>query len=193
MESDDGNTGAVIGLVLAGGRSRRMGLDKATLRLEGETLVARAARVLGAVFGEVAIADAGRGYLPGLRSLPDGPGAGPAAGLLGAANSFPGRSFLALACDLPFVTPALLARIAEEHAFDLVIPEGPAGLEPLCALYAPRALDELARRVSAGHLALHELAGGSGLRIRRLSVEEVATLGLPGAFFRNWNEPGDLE
>ena len=55
-----------------------MGWDKA---LSG--LPALAAQRLVAVCAEVAVADRGRGLLPGLPSLPDGPGGGPAAGILG--------------------------------------------------------------------------------------------------------------
>ncbi|HET9225447.1 MAG TPA: NTP transferase domain-containing protein, partial [Thermoanaerobaculia bacterium] len=71
-----------IGVVLAGGASSRMGRDKALLEIEGETLVSSAARRLGEVCEEVIVADRGRGLLPG--SVPDGPGQGPAAGILGA-------------------------------------------------------------------------------------------------------------
>src|SRR5262245_23173248 len=86
-----------VGVILAGGASTRMGRDKALLEIEGETLLARAARRLGEVCEEVLVADAGR-----FGGIPDGPGRGPAAGLLGAARARPGRALLVLAVDLPF-------------------------------------------------------------------------------------------
>ncbi|HKV11494.1 MAG TPA: NTP transferase domain-containing protein, partial [Thermoanaerobaculia bacterium] len=58
-----------VGVVLAGGRSSRMGRDKAGIVLEGETLAARAATRLAAVCPDVAVADAGRGILPGRPSF----------------------------------------------------------------------------------------------------------------------------
>ena len=95
-------------MVLAGGTSRRMGRDKAALAVDGATLTARAAQRLLGVCSRVVIADRGRGLLPDLPSLPDGPGAGPAAGILGAALVWPGHPLLVLACDLPRVPEPLL-------------------------------------------------------------------------------------
>ena len=182
----DGSTGPV-GVVLAGGSSRRMGRDKALLPLLGETLPARAARRLAAVCPEVLIADRGRGLLPGFPSLPDGPGKGPAAGLLGAASARPGRSLLVLACDLPQVPAELLAEIASLEGADAVFPRWSGGVEPLCALYGPAALAILEERVAAGRLDLHGLAASPGLRVRYLEVEA------PEEVFLNLNTPEDLK
>src|SRR6476659_8186021 len=99
-----------VGLVRAGGESRRLGSDKA--RWDRAALPARAAGALAAVCAEVAVADRGRGLLPGRPSLVDGPGRGPAAGILGGAAAYPGRPLLVLACDLPRVPADLLAELA---------------------------------------------------------------------------------
>lgn len=172
-------------MVLAGGASSRMGRDKALLELDGETLAARAVRKLREVCGEVLIADAGRNLLPG--SVPDGPGEGPAAGILGAALARPGERLLVLAVDLPRVPVALLAELAGSEA-DLVVPRWAGGLEPLCALYGPAALAALAERVGRGRLDLRTLAETPGLRVRYL--EEIDR---PGETFANWNRPEDRE
>ncbi len=103
-----------IGVVLAGGASRRMGRDKAAMAVAGETLAARAARLLLGLCPRVVLADGGRGLLPDLPSLPDAPGQGPAAGILGAARAWPGHPLLVLACDLPRVPAALLAELLRE-------------------------------------------------------------------------------
>lgn len=192
MTPMDGSTGSAVGIVLAGGQSRRMGCDKAMLLLQGETLVARAARTLRTVVLEVAVADAGRGYLPDLPSVLDGPGAGPAAGILGAAQAYPERPLLVLGCDLPRVTAQLLALLLSERSADLVLPESGSGAEPLCALYGPRALAELRRRVDRGHYALHALAECSDLNIRWLGFEAWRHCGDPASLFTNWNRPLDL-
>jgi molybdopterin-guanine dinucleotide biosynthesis protein A len=187
------------GVVLAGGASRRMGRDKALLVLAagGETLAAGAARRLAAVCADVLVADRGRGAVPGLPSLADGPGHGPAAGLLGAARVRPGTPLLALACDLPAVPVALLAGLrdlaAETDLPDLVIPCWSGGLEPLCALWGPAALAALAGRVERGLYALHPLAAEAGLAVRFLEGERLAGFGRPEELFRNVNRPEDLE
>ena len=182
-----------VGVVLAGGASRRMGRDKAVLTLApgGETLAAGAARRLAAVCAEVVVADRGRGTVPGLLSLADGPGHGPAAGLLGAARVRPGRPLLVLACDLPAVPIALLAHLRDAAA-DWVVPRWPGGLEPLCALWGPRALAALAERVARGLYALHPLAGDDRLAVRFLDGEALAAFGRPEEIFWNVNAPEDL-
>ena len=182
-----------IGLVLAGGASSRMGDDKATLELNGETLAAGAARRLAAVCPEVALADRGRQLVPGLPSLPDGPGRGPAAGLLGAAHAFPGRPLLALACDLPHVPVALLAELLQSGEADWALPRWSSGSEPLCALWRPRALAVLEARVARGIHALWSLAQEDGLTVRWIEGDLLASFGPPEEMFLNVNTPEELE
>lgn len=180
------------GIVLAGGASSRMGRDKAGILVDGETLAGRAAARLAAVCPEVAVADAGRGSLPGCPSLPDGPGRGPVAGLLGAALAFPGRPLLVLACDLPGVPVPLLAELAASEGFDWAVPRWNGRVEPLCALYAPAALEALAEQAGRGLFGPHLLAERSGLAIRFLEEEALARFGRPEELFLNLNTPGDL-
>jgi molybdopterin-guanine dinucleotide biosynthesis protein A len=196
----DGSTGPLstepVGIVLAGGASSRMGRDKAGLTLPGQTtglsLPALAAQRLAEVCAEVAAADGGRGLLPGLPSLPDGPGRGPAAGILGAAAAYPDRWLLVLACDLPRVPVPLLAELARAVAegIDWAVPRWSGGGEPLCALYGPAALAALGRRVARGRFALHSLLGEE-LAVRVLEGEDLARFGEPGEIFLNLNTPED--
>ncbi len=172
----------MAGVVLAGGGSRRMGRDKATLALGGESLAGHAAARLARVCSEVALADAGRGLLPEYPSLADGPGRGPAAGILGAARLWPGRPLLVLACDLPAVPEGLLADLArsiDAADADWVVPRWRGGVEPLCALYGPAALAALERRVARGLLALHDLALEADLAVRYLEGERLPSTAGP--------------
>jgi molybdopterin-guanine dinucleotide biosynthesis protein A len=175
-----------------------MGRDKALLEIAGETLVARAFGRLAEVCEEVAVADNRRLLLAGAPSLADGPGRGPAAGLLGAADAYPGRDLLVLACDLPGVPSALLSLLAaplapSPEAADWVLPRWREGLEPLCALWGPGALAALADQVGRGDLALRTLAETSTVRIRYLEGLALSACGDPEKMFLNLNRPGDLE
>jgi molybdopterin-guanine dinucleotide biosynthesis protein A len=181
-----------VGVVLAGGESRRMGRDKTTLPAPGGSLPARAALRLAAVCPEVVLADRGRGLLPELRSLGDGPGSGPAAGILGAALQFPGRSLLVLAGDLPEVPETLLRELARPSGFDWVVPRWQGRIEPLCALYRPPALAALADHVERGILAPQRLAAAPGLSVRYLGSELLARFGDPLQMFVNLNTPEEL-
>lgn len=190
-----------VGLVLAGGESRRLGSDKA--RWGSAALPARAAetlaKALAAVGPEVAVADRGRGLLPGRSSLADGPGRGPAAGILGGAAAYPGRPLLVLACDLPRVPAGLLAELVRSsgiNRIDWALPRWAGGREPLCALYGPAALALLAGRVEQGRFSLHDLddlEGEGGLAVRHLEGEDLQRFGDPAEIFLNLNTPEDLE
>ncbi|HVF59446.1 MAG TPA: molybdenum cofactor guanylyltransferase [Thermoanaerobaculia bacterium] len=183
-----------VGVVLAGGASRRLGEDKALLAAGGESLAARAVRKLRERYDEVTVADGGRGLVPGVPSLPDGPGRGPMAGLLGAAAAYPERALMVLACDLPEVPEVLLTAlvIASGGEADWVVPRWGGRLEPLCAIYQPAALAALTRRAAAGRFALHELADEPGLRIAYLDDEDIAGFGDPARIFLNLNTPDDV-
>lgn len=199
---------SVVGVVLAGGLSRRMGEDKAGLILAGATLAELAAERLAAVCAEVVAADRGRGTVPGVRSVSDGPGRGPAAGLLGAARAYPGQPLLVLAVDLPGVPAELLAALAARvveppegaPAADCAVPRSRqdreprsgGGLEPLVACYGPRALAALGERVAAGHLAPRGLFEREDLAVAVIEGPELERFGDPERMLMNVNTPADL-
>ena len=191
---------ALTGVVLAGGASTRMGRAKARLELPshgGRSLVEVAAGKLAGVVAEVVVADGGRGFAGPLRSVSDGAGAGPVAGLLGAFAARPGDDLLVLACDLPEVPIELLEALVElavrtpETAWWM--PRWEGGLEPLAAFYRSRVEPVLARRVEAGRLSLHGLsAAESGEPGGFLEGAALAACGDPATIFRNLNTPADL-
>lgn len=185
-----------MGVALAGGRSSRMGgRDKAALVLDGRTLAGRAADRLAGVCARVVVADRGRGAVPGVPSVADGPGRGPAAGILGAAREATGGPLLVLACDLPGVPAELLAALAgrARRGPDLVLPRWRRGVEPLVAWYGPGALAALAVQVAVGEYSLGRLVAGGGLAVEWLEGEELAGFGEPEAVFYNVNRPEDLD
>ncbi len=170
-----------------------MGRDKARLRLEGASLVEQAAARLREVTTEVLIADRGLERAPGYRSITDGPGAGPAAGILGAAAACPGRDLLVLACDLPRIPAALLRHLAGPVDEDVHLPRWRRGVEPLCALYRPAALATIAAEVRAGRFALHSMLRLDSLSVRILEGPTLEMFGPPEQVFLNLNTPEDLD
>ncbi|NBU26001.1 MAG: molybdenum cofactor biosynthesis protein MoaAD [Gammaproteobacteria bacterium] len=147
------------GLLLAGGRSTRMGRDKATLEYHGrsqlETAWALLAPRVGRCFLSVRPDQVDDPARAGHPQIVDGPeGVGPAAGLLAAQRAHPQAAWLVLACDLPFLDGATLDRLLAARD-----PAKPAtafrsahdGLpEPLCAVYEPSAAAPFARYVAEG-------------------------------------------
>ncbi len=179
------------GLVLTGGSSRRLGVDKATLLLDGETLAVRAARILGAHCTAVIEVGPGVTGLVAVRESP--PGAGPLAALVAGVSALgrvPDDGVVLLACDLPWAAPALAAIVAtvgdEAERIDIAIPVDDAGRRQyVCARYGPRALACAVALVAAGERSLHAV-------VESLPTGAVALLdGFPAGTFADIDVPDD--
>jgi molybdopterin-guanine dinucleotide biosynthesis protein A len=150
----------VAGLLLTGGASRRLGVDKATLLLDGERLVDRLARVLAGIATTVVEVGPGYSNLEAVREEP--PGSGPLAALVaGAAALSAGDdgtpAVLVLAVDLPFVDAAVLAWLASHPAPGTVVPVVGGRPQPLCARYSHDALAVAPELVAAGERSMRAL------------------------------------
>jgi molybdopterin-guanine dinucleotide biosynthesis protein A len=150
---------ATAGILLTGGRSRRLGVDKASLLLDGETLARRAARRLGAVFAPVVEAGDGLSGLPSVREAPAG--AGPLAALAAAGAALRDRGHhgpaVLLAVDLPGVDERLLTWLRDRPGEPTVVPRVDGRLQLVCARYGGDALLAAGSLVAGGVRALHEL------------------------------------
>jgi molybdopterin-guanine dinucleotide biosynthesis protein A len=144
------------GVLLTGGTSRRMGTDKATLVIDGETLAARAARVLSAVCEPVIEVGPGVSDLAHVREDP--PGAGPLAALMAGAGALDANVVLLLACDLPFVGAPVLRLLAEWPGTRSAIPVVGDRFQYACARYGPAALDEARVVLRRGGSSLKAIA-----------------------------------
>lgn len=135
------------GLILAGGRSSRMGgMPKALIELAGTTLLERAVAVVAPEVGDLAVNLPPSLDLPGL-ALPvvrddsatfEGPLAGVLAGLGRASTLSPRPThLLTVPVDLPFLPAGLAERLSAgiDGPDTIVFAEGPAGRAPLCALW----------------------------------------------------------
>ncbi|MEO8198556.1 MAG: NTP transferase domain-containing protein [Thermoanaerobaculia bacterium] len=158
----------LVGGILIGGASRRMGRPKALLEWQGESFLERIAGSLAAVVPEVFLLGSGIVLPAGVAGLPvvaDVAGVGgPLAGLLSAAAARPDAAWLVLTCDQPLLTPAALAWLIGERRADriAVLPRlTPGRLEPFPGIYEPgcrAALAGLAMAAAAGP------AGGASLQ-----------------------------
>jgi molybdopterin-guanine dinucleotide biosynthesis protein A len=147
------------GILLTGGRSRRMGVDKAGLAVDGVTLAVRAARVLVAVCDPVVEVGEGHSGLPHVRESPAG--SGPLAALAAAGATLRARGHhgpaLLLAVDLPRVDAALLEWLRDRPGAPTAVPEVDGHLQPACARYGPDALIAADSLVVGGVRALRAL------------------------------------
>lgn len=164
------NLEPVVVAILAGGKSSRMGADKAGLIRGGETLLARTVRLAKSV-SSLPVLIIGRSEpdgwtYPSARFVPDeSPGVGPAGGLMTSLQHARNSSVLALSCDMPALTEAALAWLLEQPRaeFGVVVRNGNR-LEPLFAIYSSRCQPLLQTNLDAGKRSLHGLidAGGEG-------------------------------
>lgn len=134
------------GLVLAGGKSRRMGSDKASLIHDGETQLARAMKLLGAHLDRVFVSTRSDQVNDPVRSdyeqiVDVYTDLGPVAGILSAMDRNSEVNWLVLACDLPNIDDATIAFLLEnasaEHIATAYRSTHDDLPEPLCAIYRP--------------------------------------------------------
>jgi molybdopterin-guanine dinucleotide biosynthesis protein A len=188
----------VRGAILAGGGATRFGGKPKGLELVGgERILDRLVRVMTAAFDGppllVANAPEAPGWRPDLRVVPDvRPGLGSLGGIYTAVVETP-APVVCVAWDMPFVSEALLRRLADgllEHDACLPQSDGRRGVEPLCAAYGPACHEAIARSLDEGDLraiAFHER-----IRVGILPLSEVKRFGDPKLLFFNVNTADDL-
>lgn len=183
--------GGVAAILLTGGSSRRMGFDKAGLRIGGETLARRLARLLMDVAEPVVEVGRGRSGLPAVLESP--PGAGPLAaiGAGRAALRLAGHdgSALVIACDLPFVTKELLELLAAHPSDASVLPVVGGIDQPLLARWSATDLDAAAELVASGDRSLRRLPDRTAAT--RLGEADWGAVADPRAF-ADADTPADL-
>jgi molybdopterin-guanine dinucleotide biosynthesis protein A len=177
-----------IGVILTGGASRRMGVDKAFITIAGTPMVMRVANAMTAAGCETVFCqggDAARLSLLGLRTDPDPqPGAGPLAAIAAALSSA-GRSILVAACDLPDLDPASLKAViragTSEPAPNVAVAVAD-GRKHLVSMWTDDALQPLTELIAEGVSAY-------GAALDRLGAVAVP---VDPAAVRNINRSDDL-
>lgn len=142
--------------MLTGGRSSRMGCDKALLPFRGGTLIEAVAAIVARSAGSATLVGRPETFgALGFAVIPDVyPGEGPLGGILTALRHSGADWNLITACDMPALNCGVLENLletAERLDADALLPLGPAGLwEPLCAVYHRRTMEALEARFAAG-------------------------------------------
>jgi molybdopterin-guanine dinucleotide biosynthesis protein A len=190
----------VAGFVLAGGRSSRMGRNKALLEIGGVPLLVRTVRALQPVVNRVTVIGPPAAYRElHLTIVGDNyPGAGPLGGIATALAAAQEPWSFVLACDMPYLGPAWLQYLIERalvSSCDVVLPEsaysGAPLAEPLCALYHRRAGAPIRAALERGVRKVME--GLAGLRIERITAAESQPFDGEGMLFQNLNSREDYE
>jgi molybdopterin-guanine dinucleotide biosynthesis protein A len=185
----------ITAFVLAGGRSSRMGQDKAFLRLHGRTLLEIAldhARAVAATVRIVGQKDKFASYGDVVEDI--FAGQGPLAGIHAALRSSVTELNLLLAVDTPFIEPRALEYLIDEATDSgrlVTVPRISGFLQTLCAVYRRAFADIAETALKQGKNRIEPLFTPEVARI--ITEEEMRALALPPAMFDNLNTPEEYE
>jgi molybdopterin-guanine dinucleotide biosynthesis protein A len=186
----------ISGIILAGGRSSRMGQDKTLMSVQAETLIERTVRELGQVAAEIIIASNqnSKYNLPGTMEVPDiFPGKGPLggihAGLCAARHPY---SFV-VAGDMPFFSAELARFLISKisNTYDVIAPEVGGAWEPLCAVYSKTCLRSIEQSLMDDIRNVYGLY--KSVKVLKVSEHELSFLGESEDVFYNLNTPKDYQ
>jgi len=176
-------------LVLAGGRSRRMGRSKPWIEVGDTVLLRYVAERLAPAFSEVMVSfsepEQMEQLVPYRVVFDRKPNAGPLAGLEAGLHVARNDVLFAVACDMPYVTRAAAeVAVAAARTCDAAIPRHDGLFEPVCGAYRKSALSVISAALDAGNLVAHDA-------VQNLDVTWLE--GLDPAQFDNLNTPADVE
>ena len=185
----------MTGVILSGGKSSRMGMNKAFLEIEGKPLIDRITSTVRNIFQEVIlVTNAPLDYLDqGCIIASDifknkGALGGIYTGLFYASFD---HAFIA-ACDMPFLNRSFIEHMIEcVDKYDIVVPEAPDGLQPLHAIYSKRCLNPIKKLMDADNLKI--TAFYKGLKTMVIPEEDIKPFDPEGKLFINVNSRKDLE
>ncbi len=182
--------------ILAGGKSTRMGTDKAFVLLNGRTLLARVLDVARSFTSKVYIVGDVAKYSAFAPVIADiFPDCGPLGGIHAALRSAPTDLNVVLAVDTPFVSLALLqflvTRANNSPGARVTVAHANGGFQPLCAVYRREFADAAEPALRAGR---HKIAALFDLVATQIiSEEELEAAGFSPQIFRNLNTPAELD
>jgi molybdenum cofactor guanylyltransferase len=176
--------------ILAGGKSTRMGQDKAFVKFQGRAFLSRALDLARSITSNVSIVGSREKFAAYAPVVEDTfRDCGPLGGIHAALLSSQSDLNLMLAVDMPFVTHAFLQYLitAAKHACQdvAVVPRSGGRLQPLCAVYRPEFAREAEKSLGAGKNKIDPLFSIVSTRI--IEEKELEAAGLSKSLFRNLN------
>jgi len=190
---------SVGAIVLCGGQSVRMGADKATLRIGGETMLERMVRIVSEVLDPVVVAARGGQEVPdlagGVLLARDAfEHAGPLAGIAAGLDALQGRcdAVFVVACDHPLLKPAFIRRLIEQlGTASAAVPEKDGRRYPLTAVYRAEVRSVIDDLLTAGHRRMGMLLQACDARI--IPADRFADIDPDLDSLRNVNDPEEFK
>ncbi|MFC1932441.1 molybdenum cofactor guanylyltransferase [Chloroflexota bacterium] len=200
MEASPGRgeiSSPVSSIILAGGKSSRLGIDKAGIKLDGRlTILQSIAEKLSAVSDEIIVATDGRRYnnlKVKVKWVKDAfPSTGSLVGLYSGLRAAGSNHALMVACDMPLLNLDLIRyMIAQPRDYDVLIPKLGEYVEPLHAIYSRKCLQPIERTLEAGHLKIIDFF--DEVLVRHLPEEVINRYDPEHLSFFNINSPDQLK
>jgi molybdopterin-guanine dinucleotide biosynthesis protein A len=189
------NSESLTAFVLTGGRSSRMGSDKALLSLGGQTLLQRTLKVAGAVTDHVRIVGRMDRYAAYGEVVEDiYRDCGPLGGIHAALHATRTELNLILSVDMPLMSSDFLGWLVQKATMSdamIVVPNVVGRLQPLCAIYRRGVAEPAEQALRAGDYKIDRLF--SRVPTRVLHEQEIIASGFSPDMFRNINTPEDYE
>ncbi|MBW4056999.1 MAG: molybdenum cofactor guanylyltransferase [Proteobacteria bacterium] len=190
-----GHIAGVTGVILAGGASRRMGMNKSFLKIGERLFIERVYSIMAMLFRDIIMVT----NTPELyefiscRTVADiYSGAGPIAGLHAGLRASCTDRIFAAACDMPFLNAALIRLICQNfEGYDAVVPLNCSGFrEPLHALYAKSALNAMQQVIELGDKSIMNLL--DRLKTKQIANDTFHSIHGADESFRNLNTPEEF-
>lgn len=192
----------VTGVILAGGKSRRMGVEKAFIELGGSTIIERVMDTIGRVVSEIIIVANDLELFNHIKAQYDGnipieivtdiyQGVGVLGGLHSGLYHAAGDSVFLCACDMPFINPDLVKFIVNVlDKNDAAVPIVNNYFEPLLAAYSKGCLMSIERGIKRGERQM--LSFYDDVKLRKINEWELRAVDKSLHSFININSPKDL-
>jgi molybdopterin-guanine dinucleotide biosynthesis protein A len=182
-------------VVLAGGKSSRMGRPKALLLFDGKPLIVHLARALERMFAETVIVAAPEQELPPLPAIlvkDEIPYQGPVGGIYYGLRAASGNACFVTSCDVAFLNPSLISHLLSQISdCDVVVPHWQGRLQPLHAVYRTSVLPLLKEQLERNELRPIFLF--DKVRTRKVDEADLRIFDPDGSSFFNMNTPDDYQ
>ena len=190
-----GSIPEISAFILAGGKSTRMGTDKAFAPLNGRPLLARMLETARSLTSNVRIVGDSRKYGPFAPVVEDiYPECGPLSGIHAALHSSATELNVVLAVDTPFVSLALLqflvTRARNVPGAIVTVVQANGGFQPLCAVYRRQFAEAAEQALRGGRHKIDALFDSASTQV--IGEDELESAGFSPNIFRNLNTPDDL-
>ena len=185
-------------IILAGGKSSRLGRSKALQAIQGKSLIQRVVDRVAILSTEIIIATARGEAIPcssavSIKTVADiCPGKGPLAGIYSGLTASNSPRAVVVGCDMPFLSVGLLDYMSRiSSTFDVIVPRIEDKMEPLCAVYSRSCLGPIQGLLEQNELRINELF--TTVRVRYIGEDEINRFDPEHLSFFNVNGKADLD